>query len=187
MKRNNLLVAGLTVLTLVGCGSGGGDSYQAHPYDAPPISEALKNEYLTAINNARSVGRSCGEYGFYPAVSPVAWNNKLYKAALEHSRDMAYSNHFEHDGSGGEYDWTAQVQELGRGSNISDRGDNNGETILGENIAAGTVNIDRTIKIWLKSDGHCTLLMDKDNKEVGLAHAYSSASKYKNYWTLDVN
>jgi len=188
--KNTMKTIGLTAvvaLTLTACGGGGGGSdtpdYTPHPYDAPPISAADKNAYLNAVNNARATGRTCGSLGFFPAVPPLSWSDALYKAAYEHSEDMATSKVFEHIGSGTNSDWTAQVQELGIPSNPEDRGINNGaissNDALGENIAKGSTNLGAIINAWLKSDGHCLTIMEEQHKTMGMARVGS-------YWTLDL-
>jgi len=154
------------------------------------IDSSLKNIYLNAINEARVEGRSCGEYGYMPAVEPLSWNENLYKASLEHSRDMALSNTFSHTGSGTTTDITAQVKKLDTGSSMVDRAEYNGYTswkAIGENIAAGT-NMDtakEAMEAWLKSDGHCHNIMSPNYTEVGLALYHSADSSYKYYWTQD--
>jgi len=177
-----ITLATIATLALVGCGGGGGDNYTAHPYDAPPISESVKAEYLNAVNQARSVGRTCGELGYFPPAPPLAWSDALYKSAYEHSEDMSVSGVFEHIGSGTNSDWTAQVQELGRGSNLDDRARNNGYTIgAGENILMGTRSLKTAFNAWLESDGHCSLIMEDDFK-----HGDYALAKVGSYWTMRI-
>lgn len=172
------VVATVATLTLIGCG--GGDNKEekiVHPYDAPAISQADKNAYLSAVNGARSVGRTCGD-GYYPAVAPVVWNDALYKASYEHTEDMSVNNHFEHYGSGQNSDWTAQILEVGRGSEMTERVDMNGYTKngAGENIAEGFGNLNSVMNAWLASTGHCINIMGESKTDFGMA-------KVGNYWT----
>ena len=179
-----ITLATITTIALTACGGGGGDStpgYTAHPYDAPGISEADKNAYLSAVNNARSVGRSCGALGWYDATAPLTWNDGLYRAAYEHSQDMDATDYYEHEGSGTASDWTAQVQELGRGSYFGERTQNNNapQAILqAENIAADYTSINSVMNAWLASDGHCSSIMDGSTIEFGMA-------RVGNYWTQE--
>jgi len=182
--KNTMKTIGLatvTALALVGCGGGGGDTsdgYVAHPYDAPPISESLKNEYLTAVNNARAVGRTCGELGFFPAVPPLVWNDGLYKSAYEHSEDMNVVGYFSHSGSGGASDWTAQVQELGRKSTPAERIRNNtgdseygylrSENLLREGSASRSAA--QATNSLLTSPYHCAGIMSQGIQEMGMAN-----------------
>jgi uncharacterized protein YkwD len=158
--------------------------------NVPVLDDALKQTYLDAVNEARSEGRECGKYGYMPAVTSVTWNNKLYDAAYEHSKDMAESNTFSHTGSGTASDETAQVEHPGEGSGVGERIEHNGYTDwhrYGENIAAGTVmdDISEAMEGWLKSPGHCKNIMKKEFKEVGVAVYYKEGSHYTYYWTQD--
>ena len=160
-------------------------------HDIPPIDESTKQVYLQAINDARAEQQDCGSYGVKPAVPALAWSDGLYKAAYEHNEDMTESDIFSHDGSGTGSDWTAQVLELGRGSTMNERVENNGYTgwrAIGENITAGT-NRDtaqEAIDAWLASDGHCSNLMNSDYTEVGLAHMEDTNAQYTHYWTQNL-
>jgi len=157
---------------------------------APVLDNALKQAYLDAVNEARAEGRECGKYGHMPAADPVTWNSKLYKAAYEHSKDMAVSNTFSHTGSGTSSDVTAEEAHTGHGSGVGERIEHNGYTNwhqYGENIAAGTVmdDVSEAMEGWLKSPGHCKNIMKKEFKEVGVAVYYHENSHYKYYWTQD--
>jgi uncharacterized protein YkwD len=156
----------------------------------PTVDDALKQAYLDAVNEARSEGRECGEYGYMPAADPVTWNKKLYDAAYEHSKDMAESNIFSHTGSGTANDKTAQSEHPGEGSGVGERIEHNGYTNwkrYGENIAAGTGmdDVSEAMEGWLKSPGHCKNIMKKEFKEVGIAVYYEENSHYRYYWTQD--
>lgn len=160
----------------------------ASPYDIPAIDESPQQVYLDAINSARAVQQDCGVYGIKDPVPALAWSDALYKAAYEHSQDMAESDTFSHDGSGTESDWTAQVLNLERGSTMSDRVGNNGYTnwnTLAENIAAGSTRdtAQEVIDAWIDSDGHCLNLMNPAFKDVGMGHAEKYDSAYTHYWT----
>jgi uncharacterized protein YkwD len=154
------------------------------------LDDAVKQAYLDLINEARSEGRECGEYGYFPAVDALTWNEKLYSAAYEHSQDMAQSDTFSHTGSGEVSDLTAQTLHPGEGSRVGERIEYNGYTDwqrYGENIAAGTV-MDEAVEAmegWLESPGHCANIMKAEFKEVGMAVYYNENSHYRYYWTQD--
>ncbi len=213
MKRSHKLTGILLLITLItGCGSSGGgesssivqsesttntaensSSYENlkednTAYDIPAIDESTKQVYLTAINNARAVSQNCGEYGVKDAVPALTWDDALYKAAYEHSEDLAESNTFSHDGSGTESDWTAQVQDLEAGSTMEDRIENNGYynwIKIGENIAAGSLRdtAKEAVDAWIESDGHCNNLMNPAYKNVGMGHVEKEGTTYIHYWT----
>jgi len=153
-----------------------------HPNETPVIMENTKQEYLNAINHERSVQRKCGDK-VKRAVEPLVWNEKLYKAAYEHSEDLAVSETFSHTGSGTNSDWTAQVQNLGKGSTLKDRSENNGYLnwkSLGENIAKGQTSVEKVVKSWMKSDGHCANIMSDKYIEIGMAKFEKEGSIF---WT----
>ena len=121
---------------------------------------------------------------------PLVWNDALYKASYEHSDDMMRSNTFSHDGSGTEYDWTAIILDLRRGSNFRERMENNGYSnwaAISENIAAHkgffADELALVINGWIESDGHCHNLMNGDYEEIGMAHVENGSGDYTDYWT----
>ncbi len=151
----------------------------------PAISDSLKQEYLSAINQARSVEQDCRSAGIFPATTALSWSDKLYKASYEHSYDLATSDTFDHAGSGTASDWTGT--DLGKQSSMQDRIEAYGYnwSRIAENIAAGT-NTNTAIEVidqWLGSDGHCANLMNADFSEVGMAMVKDEGSTYIHYWT----
>lgn len=200
----------ITMITLItGCGGGGASSSSAvesasstnkdnlstentvdlsTSYDIPPIDASTKQVYLDAINNARAVSQDCGKYGIKDPVSALKWDEALYRAAAEHSEDLAESNTFAHAGSGTQSDWTAQVLDLTTGSTMNDRIENNGYTNwskIGENIAAGSLRdtAQEAIDAWIESEGHCVNLMNPAYTDVAMAHVEKDGSVYIHYWT----
>lgn len=160
----------------------------------PVLSKADKQIYLTAINNARTVSRTCPgdpkqvppilEVDF-PATVAVKWSDKLYKAAYEHSQDMTESDTFSHSGSGTASDWSGSA--LNKQSSMVDRVATYGYnwSLLSENISAGT-NRDTAQKAmdsWLNSPGHCRNIMNADFTEVGMALSSNKSANYTHYWT----
>ena len=182
-----ILLETVTALTLIGCGGGGSgtDPVEYVPYDAPAISAAEKAEFLDAVNDARAVGRTCGKYGYMDAVPPLKWDDRLYRAAYEHSYDMAETSHYDHSGSGKDSDWTAQVLDLNRGSTSYERGHNNGilNMGIGENIDVYDLTTDEHMQRWLNSEEHCSMIMDARVTLFGMAHVENSESQYGSYWT----
>lgn len=127
-----------------------------------PEQDVVGREILDAVNAARAVPRNCGERAF-AAAAPVAWNDELGAAALEHSRDMAAHRHFAHEGSDGSmvavratragYDWR----------------------LVGENIAAGQASAGEAVAGWIDSPGHCANLMNPAFTEMGAGYEISRA------------
>jgi len=153
----------------------------------PSISDEQKIAFVAAINAARSQEQDCGSYGSFDPVSPLSWDDDLYKAAYMHSYDMAYSETFSHTGSGTLYDIAAQQLGLSRGSTIVNRVGlyyYNWQSV-GENIAAGTYypSISEVMEAWMNSDDHCANIMSDNFTEVGVGLLYKEDSKYGYYWT----
>ncbi len=153
-------------------------------HNIPTLSNSDKVAYLDAINQARSESQDCGSHGYFPAVSPLTWSDKLYKASYEHIQDLVATETFEHTGSGTESDWAGT--KLGKASNMEERIENYDYAwrTLAENIAAGTFTntAEKVVQQWLDSDGHCANLMSDSFTEVGMAMIYKEDSKYSYYW-----
>jgi uncharacterized protein YkwD len=186
MKQiRRVVFSSLTVVLLTSCNTGKESNINDLSLDAPVISNSFKDEYLNAINRARSSNQICGEKGLFIATSALRWSDKLYGAAYEHSKDMAQSNTFSHNGSGQVTDIVGTLR--GKSSTPSDRIDAYGYRWVryAENIGAGT-DIDtaeKSVNQLLKSDGHCANIMNPLLKDVGIAMVKNSSSSYIYYWT----
>lgn len=150
----------------------------------PAISKSTVNQYLSVVNQARSVPQDCGTQGTWASASPVIWNDKLYSSAYEHMQDLIVSQTFSHDGSGGESDWSGYP--LGIKSTQVERAENYGYewSRLGENLGGGA-SIDTAEKIveaWLESDSHCANLMNPHFTEMGMVKITDETALYTNYW-----
>ncbi|MEJ2669947.1 MAG: CAP domain-containing protein [Gammaproteobacteria bacterium] len=135
---------------------------------ASPIQQAL----LNAHNDARRVGRQCGDV-FMPAAAPLTWSCTLAQAASNHSSDMATNNFFSHTGSDGlsPFDRMTNLGYLYRSA--------------GENISAGYTSVESVLAGWLNSPGHCRNIMNPDFIELGAALEENANSTYRLYWTSD--
>jgi uncharacterized protein YkwD len=132
-------------------------------------------DMLSAINTARATARSCTNGGggeTKPAVAAVAWNDLLFNAAAAHSKDMADRDFFKHDTPEGVNPFQRMLNagyKLGAG---------------GETIAAGQNGIASVMNAWLKSSGHCNIIMSASYKEVGASCVKNSSGTP--YWTMDI-
>ena len=180
---------GLAVFFMfVGCGSHKRVIYPVSavkpvPMNAPKLDTMEKYSYLSAINKIREKPRRCGRK-MYTAAKPLRWNEMLYKASYEHSKDMAVSAHFSHKGSGRQSDWTARTQKLGHSSTFVNRIENNGYQnyrALSENIAYGARSLAVVMQQWVTSDGHCQNIMSSNFTEFGMAKVESENGTV--YWT----
>ena len=135
--------------------------------DAAIFSDTM----LEVINASRSIARMCG-MNQRDVVSPLVWNDTLAQAALIHGNDMATNNFFSHDGSDG----------LG----VSDRATSVGYSwrAIGENLAAGQLDIAEAHQGWLDSPGHCDNVMNKLYTEVGASCVSDSGADFGTYWVV---
>ena len=151
----------------------------------PPISKAQIKHYLKIINNIRSQYQDCGIYGIKAPAPKLKWNYNLYKAAYEHSRDMAMNNFLEHYGSGTKYDLTSKI--YGRSDHFL-RAKANGywhNNYIGENILYGNYHFtpELVMKLFVEHDEHCPNMMNPRFKDVGVAYYYNKKTGNE-YWTV---
>jgi len=143
----------------------------AQPFTPPPIRDAaeISRRVLELTNEARAHARRCG-WTSYAAAPPLKLNSALDRAALEHSRDMADHNYFDHTGSDG--------------SSPADRITRAGYKwrMVGENLASGMTAPEDAVAGWIKSPHHCENLMTPGFKEMGLAFAVNPSGT-DIYWT----
>ncbi len=175
-----------SLLLLPACGSGGsGDGNVIAPggsvippqggNDPDPGVADIRDEFLTAVNLARSVSQICGTAPYGPS-PPVTWSDNLAMAAYLHSEDMALNSFFSHTGADGS----------SAGERISRQG--YPWVTYGENIAVGYPTVSSVIQGWLGSEGHCRNLMDADFTEIGAGYAIGSSggNPVARYWTFDL-
>jgi uncharacterized protein YkwD len=137
--------------------------------DAASVSRVI----LDLVNAARAAGRRCGGKYFAPA-GPLALDASLTRAALEHSRDMAEHDAFDHRGRDGSTP-NARVERAGFGTH----------RIVGENIAAGAMTPKQVTEGWLESPPHCENIMDSRFTLIGIAYAENLRTASAVFWTQD--
>lgn len=132
--------------------------------------QAAEQRLLDLVNRARAAPRSCGKLAFR-AAQPVRWNDALAEAARRHAEDMARYNYFSHSGRDGS-DPAQRIERAGYRYRAT-----------GENIAAGTrMDPEEAVAGWIKSPGHCAILMSPAYIEMGAGFAVSAASEFGVYW-----
>ena len=151
----------------------------------PKLSKAKINEYLRIINSARAQTQDCGIYGVKSPAKPLRWNYNLYKAAYEHSKDMAMNDFLEHYGSNTKYDLTGKIYGT---SDQFKRARANGykhNDYVGENILYGNYHFSpqRVVDLFIEHDEHCPNMMNKRFKDVGVAYYYNPQTGNE-YWTI---
>lgn len=133
--------------------------------------DGFEAEVLRLTNEARSHSRKCGGKKM-KKVRPLSWSDVLAASADGHSADMANSDYFSHYSQSG----ASPFQRM-RAAGYSYRA-------AGENIAAGRSLADpaAVVRAWLKSPGHCKVIMNGKYKELGVGRV-EGPGKYSVYWT----
>ena len=131
----------------------------------------FQSTMLAVINDSRLSARMCGAAS-HAAVDSVMWNDRLTAAAVAHAGDMVRFNFFDHTGSDG--------------LSVSDRADSAGYNwrAVGENIAAGQIDVEEVHDGWLASPGHCRNIMNPLYTEVGAACIVTENADFGSYWVV---
>ncbi|HEY2781312.1 MAG TPA: CAP domain-containing protein [Steroidobacteraceae bacterium] len=147
---------------------------------AAPVSLPAKGDeastgraILDLVNAARAAGRRCGGK-YFAAAAPLALDPALTRAALEHARDMAKHDAFDHRGHDGSSPG-ARVDRAGFGAH----------RIVGENIAAGAMTPAEVTQGWLASPAHCENIMDSRFTSMGVAFAENLHTASAVFWAQD--
>jgi uncharacterized protein YkwD len=100
-------------------------------------------------------------------------DQRLMKAAQQHSADMAAHNYFAHNSQSGK----------NPGSRITAAGYR--WTRWAENIAAGYPTGAKVVDGWMHSSGHRANILNCKLRNIGVGFVSSPKSKYPTYWTQD--
>jgi uncharacterized protein YkwD len=125
------------------------------------ITDKFDQQILDLVNKERSkVG-----------AKPLKLNEKLDRAADEHSIDQAAHNKMSHNGS--------------NGSKFGDRIKQDGYLFssAAENVAAGQKNPMQVMESWMNSSGHRTNILNPQLENIGIGSATSSNGTL--FWTQD--
>jgi len=132
---------------------------------ATVVYNVNKAKLLDLVNTVRKTGCNCGSTTM-PPVTAVTWNDKLAKAAYDHSVEMKANDYFSHTGLNGS-DPGQRITAAGYSWKT-----------YGENIAKGYTSEQAVMNGWLSSEGHCRNIMNGNFKEMG-------AGRQDSYWTQD--
>lgn len=103
-------------------------------------------------------------------LAPLQYAADLGEAAQQHAIDMAQNSYIGHVGSDGS---TLDVR-LGKARYAY--------TLLGENVAAGSANPERTLQQWMNSGGHRANILNPDFDTIGFGFSHNVDSRYGYYW-----
>jgi uncharacterized protein YkwD len=139
---------------------------------------------MAAINSVRASQQYCLGYTHtrtgvvtpaltWAATGGLSPSSQLESAALRHATDMAVNNFFGHTGS----DATSVLDRAPAAGYVWQS--------IGENIAAGYVDVPSVVSGWLNSNlGHCEAIMNPAFVDIGVSCKYKPSSDYQYYWTL---
>lgn len=175
-------MAGVFLVAAVSLGGvAGAQAAAGMPAQAPSVGiraldgsagqDAFEAEVLRLTNEARSHSRKCGGKRM-KAAKPLRWSDQLASSAHEHSADMATQDYFSHYSQSGTSPFV-RIKTTGYRYRAA-----------GENIAAGRSLADpaAVVRAWLKSPGHCKVIMNREYKELGVGRV-EGAGKWTVYWT----
>lgn len=143
------------------------------PVPKPNDAAAVSRLVLELVNQTRAAGRRCGGK-LFPPVGPLALDAALTRAALEHSRDMARHDAFDHRGHDDSTP-AARIERAGFGAHRT----------VGENIAAGAMTPSEVTQGWLASPAHCENIMDGRFTLMGIGYAENRQTRSAVFWTQD--
>ncbi len=145
---------------------------------APPAGVRpahLSVEALARLNALRANGADCRSGGRFGRAGPLNWHPALAQSAQVHASDMG----------GARLLLARQPRRPGHAR--SRRARPGYRWSLGEDIAAGYLDLRGVTDAWMASDSHCATLMNPRLTDVGLACvAGTPNTTYRTYWVLDM-
>lgn len=136
-------------------------------------TQVFRAEVLKHVNQLRAQEQICGGTKM-AASSTLMWNENLQSSAYEHAAQMAARNLFSHTSLDGR---ELRDRALATGYDYA---------ILGENIAAGQVDVRAVIQAWLTSPSHCKQMLHAEFTEVAVACVAKPNSFYGRYWVMNL-
>ena len=142
------------------------------PQAAGASAQTFEERALALVNAARATARSCGATT-HPAAPPMRWDTRTVQASRAQAEYLQQNNAFSHTGA--------------NGSTVGDRLTATGYawSTVGENIAAGHLDLPAVVQAWIDSPGHCANIMNANFVDVGIALVPgTSANTYRTYWGM---
>lgn len=130
---------------------------------AQPLRVIERLNALRARSEAPCVGAAI-------QARPLAWETHLAASAHEQAVDLALHDRLSH------------VDALQRGFALRLQSAGYRAAGAGENLAAGQVSFDETLRAWLASPSHCANLMKPEFSEVGIACVQRRGTRYERFW-----
>jgi uncharacterized protein YkwD len=175
VRTVTILLAALLAAPAAGCEDDGSQVPEGAYCDPvaswPAERQAWESRMLERFNQARAVGATCGEEGYFGPAGPLTMDPSLRCASRVHSMDMHDRNFFDHTNPDGESPWDRFARAGWTGSGG------------GENIIAGHGSADNAFDGWMASDGHCANIMSPSFNRVGIGWFAGPNATYGDYGT----
>jgi hypothetical protein len=130
----------------------------------------VEREFYDALVALRRSGYRCPSGKVYAPSGDLAFDCRLWRAAVSYSKAMAEEGFFAHTTPSGqgpcEYSSAFGLQACG------------------QNLAGGQRDAQSVLSAWLNSPDHCDSMMSPEANRMGLGLHVSEASAYTYYWTL---
>lgn len=132
---------------------------------------ALEDEAMMLVNQARTMGGTCGAMSYPAGTMSLTLSPQLQEAARCHALDMAKRNYF---GS-----------KSPEGEGVGERVQATGYTysLAGQDVGAGRATGAPQIQSWLMREGSCVHMLDPKFDDFGIGYAFNDAADNKHYWT----
>jgi uncharacterized protein YkwD len=141
---------------------------KANASKAPTAPPRASNSAASASGATARVVELVNNERSKAGCAPLTMNDKLTKAAQDHSKDMAGHRNMSHTGSDGSEP----------GERITRAGYN--WSTYGENVAHGYATPEPVMESWMSSPGHKRNILNCNFKEIGVGLVQPG-----NYWTQD--
>jgi uncharacterized protein YkwD len=143
----------------------------------PSSSYQMEMEVIERVNEMRSIEQDCRTEGIFSPTPPLKYEPHLQCSSRYHARWMAENEELNHDSFGGDLgdDFYQRVEST-----------NYVGYAIGENIAAGYDTSRSVVRGWMDSDGHCSIIMSPDAKDIGVGYFMDENTLYLHWWTLNV-
>lgn len=149
--------------------------YFGLPTGEEDIPQEFKEEEQAMMNLINAERKRIG-------LKPLKIDTALSAACRYHAYDMATQNYISHTGYDRGKDGKRKFANstFERIAQFYDK-----TTILNENIAYGSKDVNFTFKSWIESQGHYKNILEPSSKIAGIGLVYIPNSKYQYYWVYN--
>ncbi|RFC55231.1 CAP domain-containing protein [Brumimicrobium aurantiacum] len=149
--------------------------YFGLPTGEEDIPQEFKEEEQAMMNLINAERKRFG-------LKPLKIDTALSAACRYHAYDMATQNYISHTGYDRGKDGKRKFANstFERISQFYDA-----TTLINENIAFGSKNVEDMFNLWVESDGHYKNMLAPNSRVAGIGLVYIPESEYKYYWVYN--